>query len=144
MAIYTKSHVLRVNGYTRKQIWQVWSDINNWYTWDHDIKWAKIEAPFQNGSIFYLKPKSGPKVKITLIDVVRDQSFTDLAIFPGAKMYSIHNLTDIDSKVELTHTIRMEGLLSFVWWHIVGKNVAEAMEQQSQKLLERIQKVCDK
>lgn len=144
MASFSKSHTISVEGYARSQIWQVWTDINNWHTWDLDIEWAKIEGPFQNGSHFYLKPKGGPKIKIALVDIVKERTFTDLAKFLGAKMYSIHNLSDLGSKVELTHSVRMEGLLSFLWWHIVGKKVAEGMQQQSQKLLERIQQVCGK
>lgn len=136
MGFREKTHKLFVQGISAQQIWKVWTDINNWHIWDLDIEWARIEGRFENGNIFYLKPKGGLKVKITLQNIVHEKTFTDLARFPLAKMYSIHTMTPISGGFELTHTVRIEGLLSFLWWHLVGKNVAAGMEEQSKKLVE--------
>lgn len=125
------------------QVWKVWTDVNNWHTWDLDIEWAQIEDPFENGNSFILKPKSGPKVKITLQDIEPQKSFTDLARFPFARMYSIHRMIAKEDGFELIHTVRMEGLLSALWWHLVGKNVAAGMEAQTQKLIDRARQIHD-
>ena len=137
MSSREKTHKLSVQGISAQQIWKVWTDINNWHTWDLDIEWAKIEGPFENGNFFYLKPKGGPKVKITLENIEHQKTFSDLARFPLAKMYSIHKMTPINGGFELIHTVRVEGLLSALWWQLVGKNVAAGMEEQTKKLVER-------
>ena len=137
MGLKEKTHVVQVEGMTPHQIWQIWTDINNWHTWDSDIEWAKLTEPFRDGSRFYLKPKGGPRVRIVLMDVKHEESFTDLAKFPFAKMYSIHKLTKIGTTLKVLHTVRVEGLLSSLWWHLVGKNVAAGLEVQSKKMIEK-------
>lgn len=84
-----------------------------------------------------LKPKGGPRVKIKLIDVEQGRSFTDLACFLFGKMYSIHHLTQNEDGVTMSHTVRITGPLSFLWWKLVGQKVADGMEEQTKKILER-------
>lgn len=138
-----QTHTHFAQSISASQVWKVWIDINNWHTWDLDIEWAKIDVPFENGKSFMLKPKTGPKVKITLQDIVQEKSFTDLARFPFAKMYSIHKMIAKEDGFELIHTVRVEGLLSSLWWHLVGKNVAAGMEAQTHRLVERARQIRD-
>ncbi len=131
-----KSHLVVVTGVTRRQIWHVWQDINNWHKWDHDIEWARLKDPFITGSNFELKPRSGPKVNIQLHDVEFEQGFTDFCQFPLARMYSIHKMRESDDGVEVSHTIRIEGLLAHLWWQLVGKHIAAGMSQHTEAMIE--------
>jgi len=136
-----QTHKHFAQGISAAQIWKVWTDVNNWHTWDLDIEWAKIDVPFEDGNSFTLKPKAGPKVKITLQDIEQEKSFTDLARFPFARMYSIHKMIAKEDGFQLIHTVRVEGLLSSLWWQLVAKNVAAGMETQTQKLVERARQI---
>ena len=75
-------------------MWAVWEDINNWHRWDTDIEYAKTTEAFREGARLELKPKGGPTVNICFIRVEPLQGYTDLATFPFARMYGIHDMAD--------------------------------------------------
>jgi hypothetical protein len=128
-------HTIKAQGVNRRQIWKVWEDVNQWHTWDRDIDWAKLDEPFVSGSRFTLKPKAGPVVNIQIFDVVPEKGFIDMCRFPLAKMYSVHQMSDVEGGVEIMHAIRVEGMLGWLWWKLVAKKVAEGMPAQTVSML---------
>ena len=134
-------HRVTVQNLAKSQIWKVWEDINRWHLWDTDIEYARMTQPFQSGSSFVLKPKGGPKVKITLAQVELGTSFTDMASFPLATMYSIHTLRETSGGLEIAHTVRVEGALGFLWWKLVAGKVAAGMEEQTNRMVQRAREV---
>jgi hypothetical protein len=134
---WEKTHSLRVKDVSRSQIWKVWQDVNQWHLWDTDIEYAKMEAPFREGSQFLLKPKGGPKVKIKLVKVQPQSAFTDLTSFPLAKMYGIHQMRETAEGLEVSHTVRIEGPLSFLWKKMVAEKVAAGLDEQATKMVTR-------
>ena len=115
----------------------MWQDVNQWHQWDTDIEYAQLGQPFTAGSQFLLKPKAGPKVKIVLVKVEPEKAFTDLTRFPLAKMYGIHEMSETNDGLEVTHTVRIEGPLSFLWRRIVAEKVAAGLEEQAEKMVQR-------
>ncbi len=136
--MWCKSYSKRVKGLDSEQIWKVWTDVNNWHKWQDDIEYAKLDGEFQEGNIFLFKPKGGPKIKIELTDVKQNSTFVDLTRFPLAKMYDSHQIIDHGDELEIKTTIRIEGPLSFLWRKIVAEDVANGMEEQTEKLIERV------
>ncbi len=120
-------------------VWRVWADINNWHLWQDDIDYAKLEGDFCAGNAFIFKPKGMKEVKIRLIQADVNRGFTDLTEFPFAKMYGIHEFLVNGDELEIRTTMKVEGLLSFFWWHIVGKKVANSEEEQTVALINRVQ-----
>ena len=139
--MWSKSYSKRVKGINAGQIWKVWTDINQWQKWQDDIEYAKLDGEFQKGSIFLFKPKGGPKIKIELTEVKENSIFVDLTRFPLAKMYDSHKIIDHGDELEIKTTIRIEGPLSFLWRKIVAEDVANGMEEQTEKLIERVRNV---
>jgi len=45
---------------TPTQIWQVWQDVENWNSWDHETESSRLDGPFQAGITGWLKPKKWP------------------------------------------------------------------------------------
>jgi hypothetical protein len=136
--MWSKSYSKRVKGIDAEQIWKVWTDINQWQKWQDDIEYAKLDEEFQKGSIFLFKPKGGPKIKIELTEVKENSIFVDLTRFPLAKMYDSHEIIDHGDDLEIKTTIQIEGPLSFLWRKIVAEDVANGMEEQTEKLIERV------
>ena len=134
---WEKIHRMKVKDVAKEQIWRVWEDVNHWHLWDGDIEFARIECPFQVGGTFQLKPKGGPKVKIKLLKVEPNVAFTDVTTFPLAKMYGIHEMRKTNDGLEVSHTVRIEGPLSFLWRKIVAEKVASGLEEQAQKMIQR-------
>ncbi len=42
------------------------ADINNWSKWDSGLEYTHLEGPAKPGAPFVLKPRGGPKVKMTI------------------------------------------------------------------------------
>jgi uncharacterized protein YndB with AHSA1/START domain len=139
--MWSKTHSKKVQGLKAEQVWKVWTDLNQWHTWQSDIEYAKLEGEFKVGNTFLLKPKGGPKVNIEIIKVEPNRQFTDLTRFPGAKMYGSHEFVIHGDELEIKTTMSIEGPLSFVWRKIVAEDVANGMMEQTENLIEKAKSV---
>jgi len=133
--MWNKSYSKTVEGLNASQIWKVWTDVNQWHTWQDDIEYAKLDGEFREGSVFRFKPKGGPNIKIELTEVKPNSVFVDLTRFPLARMFDSHELIDHGNKLEIKTTIRVEGPLSFLWRKLVAENVANGMKEQTERLI---------
>ena len=135
--MWSKTYSKKVQGLKAEQAWKVWTDLNQWHTWQSDIEYAKLEGEFKVGNTFLLKPKGGPRVNIEIIKVEPNRQFTDLTRFPGAKMYGSHEFVIHGDELEIKTTMSIEGPLSFVWRKIVAEDVANGMMEQTDNLIEK-------
>jgi hypothetical protein len=125
--MWTKSHSIVTNEVTKQQMWNLFADVNNWHTWDTGIEFAKLEGKFEKGNHFMFQPKGGPKLKIGIIEAVENKKFTDFTKFPLAKMYGEHTFEDTSNGLKITTTMKVEGLLGFLWVKIVAQKIADAL-----------------
>jgi len=139
--MWSESYSQLVDGINAEQIWKVWSDVNQWHTWQDDIEYAKLEGDFVTGEVFQFKPKGGPNLNIELTEVKPNSLFIDLTKFPLANMYDSHELIEHGDKLEIKTTIRIEGPLSFLWRKIVAEGVAKGMAAQTNRLIEKAKNV---
>jgi hypothetical protein len=129
--MWTKSHSVVTQAVTKEQMWQLLSDVNNWHTWDEGIEFAKMEGTFVQGNHFLLKPKGGPKVNIQLIEVNQPHKFVDMTTFPLAKMYGEHTFEDTKEGLKITTTMKVEGILGFLWRKLVAQGIVDAMPEET-------------
>ena len=129
-----------VEGITKEQVYSFWADVNNWAKWNDDIKSAELHGEFKDGNFFTLTLNSGQKVKIKLLKVEENKSFTDLTSFPLANMYGMHEIIEKDGKIELIATIKIEGFLSFLWTKIVAQDVANSLGSDMDKMIDLIKR----
>jgi len=125
--MWIRSHSIVTKDATKEQMWKLFTDVNNWHKWDTEIDYAKMDGPFEKGNHFILKPKGGPKVKIELIETTPNRSFTDLTRFPLAKMTGEHRFEDTPEGLRITTTMKVEGILAFLWVKIVAQNIVDGL-----------------
>ena len=128
--MWTKSHSLTTKEVTKEQMWKLFSDVNNWHTWDNGIEYAKMDGKFEKGNFFELKPKGGPKVKIQLVETTVNKSFTDFTQFPLAKMYGEHYFEETPDGLKITTTMRINGPLAFLWRRLVAQGIADSLPEE--------------
>ncbi len=133
--MWVKSYNKVYQDIKKEDIWRLWVDVNNWPRWDKELEYCKMEEAFLEGSHFILKPKGALKVKITLSEVVINKKFTDYCNFFGATMHDAHELEETSNGLRITNTITVTGLLGFLWVKLVAKNVANAVPQQMDALV---------
>lgn len=128
--MWTQTHSITTREVTKEQLWKLFADVNNWHTWDNGIEYAKMEGKFQKGNHFILKPKGGPKVKIELVETIENQKFVDLTRFPLAKMYGEHSFEESPQGLKITTTMKVVGILGFLWVKLVAKNIADGLSKE--------------
>ena len=139
--MWTKSYSKTINDLKASQVWKVWADVNQWHKWQDDIEYAKLDGEFKTGNIFQFKPKGGPKINIELTKVEPNSVFIDVTRFPLAKMYDSHELINHGDKLEIKTTISVSGPLSFLWRKLVAENVANGMQEQTERLIKEARNV---
>jgi len=130
--MWSQSHTLVTKEATKEQMWKLFADVNNWHTWDNGIEYAKLDGEFKKGNHFLLKPKKGPKIKIELYETIPNRKFVDLTHFPLAKMYGEHTFEDTPEGLKLTVTMKVSGVLGFLWKKIVAQDIINHLPEEMQ------------
>lgn len=128
--MWSKTHSIVTKEVTKEQLWKLYSDVDNWHTWDSGVESAKLEGKFEVGTYFRLKPKGGPKVRIQLVEIIPNRKFVDMTRFPLAKMYGEHTFEDTAEGVRMTITMRVEGILAGLWRRIVAQDIADKLPRE--------------
>jgi Polyketide cyclase / dehydrase and lipid transport len=128
--MWSQSHTLVTKEATKEQMWKLFADVNNWHTWDNGIEYARLDGKFEKGNHFLLKPKKGPKIKIELYETIPNRKFVDLTHFPLAKMYGEHTFEDTPEGLKLTVTMKVSGVLGFLWKKIVAQDIVNHLPEE--------------
>ena len=135
--MWSKTYSKRVRDVQAEKVWKIWTDVNQWHTWQPDIEYAKLDGDFKVGNTFRLKPRGGQGVSIEIVKTEYGRQFTDLTRFPGARMFGCHEFIVHGDELEIRTTMSIEGFLSFLWKKIVAENVANGMAEQTEALIEK-------
>lgn len=139
--MWTRSHSIVTKEVTKEQMWKLFSDVNNWHTWDTGIEFAKLEGKFEKGNHFVLRPKGGPNVKVSLLETLENKSFLDVTNFPLAKMFDNHVFEETEDGLKITNTITVKGLLGFLWIKIVAGKIVDALPADMQEQVKAASKL---
>jgi hypothetical protein len=76
-------------------------------------------------------------VKIQIVEVVPNRTFTDRTKFPPAEMFGQHEFVDVGEGVEIKTTMRLRGPLGFVWRKLVGEGIVAGLADQTESSIRR-------
>jgi hypothetical protein len=138
--MWTKSHSIVTKEVTKEQMWKLFADVNNWHTWDNGIEFAELEGKFEKGN-FMFQPKGGPKLKIQIVEAIKNENFTDFTKFPLAKMYGEHTFEDTPNGLKITTTMKVEGILGFLWRRIVARKIVDGLPVDMQEQINTASKL---
>ncbi|MCP2027227.1 cobalamin biosynthesis Co2+ chelatase CbiK [Flavobacterium sp. HSC-32F16] len=141
--MWTKSYSVITTEITKEQIWKLTTDINNWKKWDDTVEDSQLLGELRVGNYFLLKPKGGPKVKIKLVEVIENKKFTDLTVFPLAKMYGEHTYEDTSDGLKISVTITVKGILSFLWVKLVAKGIVDHLPADIANQIKNAKKISN-
>lgn len=125
-------------GVTCEQVWQMWSNVNQYADWHDDLDYCRLEGEFAVGNFFRLKPKGSPAVKVHITELQPCHLFVDETRFFGAKMVDRHICEATPDGVTLTNVIEVTGPLTPLWVKLVAKDVAASAPHDMQAMLKRI------
>ncbi len=124
-----QGHYETTTDVSTEKLFRAITDINNWSRWDDGLEFTKLEGGATPGACFTLKPKGGPKVKMT-IDEIQPYRLVDTAHLFLAKMRTSHEYVQSGNQTTIRFTVEVWGLLGFFWRKVVGENqIKEAATQ---------------
>lgn len=133
--MWTKTYSKTFQGIKREDIWQIWTDVNNWPTWHGDLDYCTLDGAFTVGNHFMLKPIGVNPVKIVLTEIKEGYHFTDCTSFFGAKMYDTHAMEDTAEGLKLINKLVVTGSLKWLWIKLVAQNVADTVPEEMEALV---------
>ena len=134
--MWMRSHSKVYQNISAEQIWKLWTDINNWPSWNADLEYCKFDQPFKVGSVFTLKPKGAPAAQISLVEIEHEKLFTDCTKFLGAKMYGKHEMHVEENGLRLTTTVTVTGFLKHLWIKLVAQKIVDKSVLQMDTLVQ--------
>ncbi|MCL2346495.1 MAG: SRPBCC family protein [Desulfobulbus sp.] len=110
-------------------VFALYADVSAWASWDPDVSSSSIAGAFASGSTGKLKPSNGPEAKITLTEVVANQSFTVESRLPLCVMRFEHELSPTASGTTVVHRVSFAGFLSPLFSRIIGSSIRKGLPQ---------------
>ncbi|MFD9359527.1 polyketide cyclase [Streptomyces sp. NPDC060031] len=77
-------------------IWHLWTDVENWGTWNADIEKIELRGPFAAGSEITMTPAGQDPVELRIAEVAEGESFVDEARFDGLVLRTAHRIERLD------------------------------------------------
>lgn len=127
--------VSRLTTAKSEQIWELWTDVSNWSTWDSEVSYSKIVGKFQVGSNGIIKPRVGPKSKFKIIECTAFKSFTSRGVLPLCKIDLIHTISNTETGLLITHKIVMTGLMTFLFAKVIGSKISASLPESVENLI---------
>lgn len=73
--------------------WAITSDVAGWPSWDPHEQDARLDGPFEAGSIGWSKPRSGPATEWTITEVEPEHRWSSECRLPGGMMRGTSTVT---------------------------------------------------
>ncbi|MFC5403220.1 hypothetical protein [Cohnella soli] len=92
-------------------IWELYSDITTWVTWDKGIAGASLDGLFAQGTRGFLQPEGQQPLPFKLTEVNPLQGFSDLTDIPdaGIQVQFKHLLAEANGETRVTHQVKITG-----------------------------------
>lgn len=139
--MWHKSFSVVTKEVTKEQVWTVLTDINHWNEWDKDLEWTQLKGEPKLNADFLLKPKGGPKTKLTISQFDKPNAFADISHLPLAKMHTIHTLTQTSEGLKIQVDIKVTGFLTLLWSKVLAQKQIDGGQHQTQQLIEKAKSI---
>ena len=120
---------------TPDQFFARWAEHSTWGEWSPDTEWVRLDAPAALGTTGTLKPKGGPKVNFTISAFEPGVEYTDTSKLVGARLVFQHVATATADGTALAARVTVDGPLARLWAKILGKDFAESVPADMQRLV---------
>jgi hypothetical protein len=118
------------------KVWQALIDVENWHNWDTELIEAKLNGDFAIGTKGVLKPKTGPKLKFYISEIIPNQSYTFNTIMPIGELVIKRSLSMENDRVQFTDDIAFTGFLKVVFGFMLGGQFRKILPEVMNKFKE--------
>ena len=122
------SFTIPVNA-TKSNVWETLIDVQNWHQWDTELIEVNLEGIFEKGAKGTMKPKTGPKLKFYISELIPNQSYTINTIMPVGELVIKRSLTEINNEIHFTDDIAFTGFLKYVFGFMLGGQFGKVLPE---------------
>jgi uncharacterized protein YndB with AHSA1/START domain len=91
-------------------VWRLWSDVENWGTWNADIEKIEISGPFAAGTEITMTPAGQDPVQLRIAEVTENDLFVDEARFDDLLLRTTHRLDRLDQhRTQVVYRMEITG-----------------------------------
>lgn len=119
-----------------QNVWETLIDVQNWHQWDTEMIEANLEGDFAVSAKGTLTPKSGPRLKFYISEIVPLQSYTFNTIMPVGELVIKRSLKVEDEVVYFTDDIAFTGFLKTVFGLMLGGQFRKVLPEVMNKFKE--------
>lgn len=123
-------------------VWKVWADVNNWSSWDPDVKSCEMKEEFKKGAKAILKPTSGPSVNIEIVECIALKSFVSISYLPlWTTLIFEHKMKQVEGGLKITHRVELQGCAAPLFNYFLGGSIQKGLPGALNNLADRATKV---
>ncbi|MEL6557160.1 MAG: polyketide cyclase [Bacteroidota bacterium] len=124
-------HTVETNA-SSEAIWQIWTDVNNWKSWDIGLSDARMDAEFKEGNKGLIISLEGRKSKFKIMSVKENESYIIRTRLPLGSLYLERVLSQRNGRLTFTHKVWFKGVSGGLFAKLFGEKfrqmLPEAME----------------
>lgn len=135
---YHFSHTVLTTAKAEK-IWQIWTDVSKWNTWDAGLKKAKLDGIFKEGAKGILIPDRGPKSKFIIEKIRNDTSYVLKTKIPFGWLIIHRYIERKNGLLSFTHDVQFTGLLK----KTIGNKIGARYRQMLPVVMEKIKIIAE-
>ena len=118
--------VSRSTAASPQTVWTLWSDPNNWNTWNSGIREAKVDGPIANGTRGEMTTNRGSVHEVTFHSVVNGRGFSmSMAGPPLTTITFSCNIDPDGSGSKIAQDVAFAGPLGFLFGAMMGAEMAK-------------------
>lgn len=117
-----------------EQVFLLYQDAACWADWDPEVAGVSLPDGLTEGAKGWLKPKTGPKTNIQIVEVTEGKSFSVQSRLPLCRMLFGHSLAESSGYTVATHWVEFSGPLSFLFRHLIGKSIRASLPNSMRAL----------
>ncbi|WP_427160570.1 SRPBCC family protein [Aliinostoc sp. HNIBRCY26] len=121
------------------RIWNIWTDVKNWPTWDTELEFASLDGNFALNAQGKLKSKNAPVSTFLISQWEPQKSYTFTTVLPLCQLNVRRYLTQNQGKTYFTHEVSFTGLLSFVFSNLLGRKFQTVLP----KVMDNIRRLAE-
>jgi hypothetical protein len=111
-------------------IWHAVTDVAGWPTWDPHEEAARLDGPFEVGTVGWSKPRGGPATEWTITDVIPLSRWASECGLPGGRITGVNTFEQLaGGQVRCTKTVCVTGPLVPLFRLYFGRKMREDMQK---------------
>lgn len=110
-----------------ERVFRLYQDAARWVDWDPEVAAVSLPDGLKLGAKGWLKPRSGPKASIQIVEVTQGMSFSVQTRLPLCRMWFGHSLSSSRGSTVATHWVEFKGPLSFLFRYLVGRSIQASL-----------------